>query len=306
MRYIININIYGGRIPLHMFQYSDLKRTRPPRALVAHDLSGYGRCALTVVIPVLAVLGVQPVPLPTALLSTHTGGFTGFAMRDTTSDMRAIIDHWDILGLTFDAIYTGFLGSAEQIRVIASAFDRFGGSALKLVDPVMGDDGRLYSTITPELVNGMRELAARADLITPNLTEAHLLLGGDPATSNGTHTEDEVRRIAELLRERFSPTVVVTGVRCSDGTLSTACLEGENYNLITKPRIPKSYPGTGDIFASVLLGKLLHGSSLRDASEEASDFVRLAISDTAAAGTPEREGVLLEQNLFRLIAERHI
>jgi Pyridoxal/pyridoxine/pyridoxamine kinase len=235
-------------------------------------------------------------------MSTHTGGFTGFTMRDTTSEMSAITNHWEVLGLAFDAIYTGFLGSAEQIRVIASALNRFGGSALKLIDPVMGDDGKLYSTITTELVNGMRTLAAHADLITPNLTEAHLLLGGNPAAANGAHTEEEVRRIAEALRERFSPAVVITGVRCGEGTVSTACLDSAGYRLITKPRIPKSYPGTGDIFASVLLGRLLSDTPLGDASEEASEFVRFAIEDTAAAGTPEREGVLLEKNLYRLTA----
>ena len=147
-------------------------RTRlpTPRALVAHDLSCFGRCALTVVIPTLAVMGVHPVPLPTALLSTHTGGFTGFSMRDTTPDMRDILTHWETLGLSFDAVYTGFLGGVEQTGVIADMLGYLGNAVFKLIDPVLGDDGRLYSTITPKLVEGMCGLAASADLITPNLT----------------------------------------------------------------------------------------------------------------------------------------
>lgn len=271
-----------------------------PRALVAHDLSCFGRCALTVVIPVLAASGVQPVPLPTALMSTHTGGFTGFSMLDTTAEMRAILAHWDTLGMTFDAFYSGFLGSAEQTGIIAGALERFGAHALKLVDPVLGDDGRLYSTITPELVEGMRTLACRADLITPNITETYLLLGGDPAAARGTHTESELFELAKSLSRRFAPSVVITGADTGGGTISTVCFDESGFSLVTRPHVSGAFPGTGDLFASVLLCRLLSGASLRCAAETASDFVRDAITDTTVAGTPPREGVLLERRLRHL------
>jgi len=270
------------------------------RALVAHDLSCFGRCALTVVMPVLAAGGVQPVPLPTALMSTHTGGFTGFFMLDTTAEMKKILAHWDELGLYFDAIYTGFLGSAEQIGVIAHALERFGEGALKLVDPVPGDDGRLYSTITPELVSGMRELARRADIITPNITEAYLLLSGDPASALRVHTHDGLRALAEKLAAEFAPSVVITGAITEGGTVSTVCFDESGLFIISRPRVHSSYPGTGDLFASALLCRLLCGASLYHAAELASDFVRDSITETAAAGTPVREGILLEKRLHLL------
>ncbi len=287
-------------------------RTRlpTPRALVAHDLSCFGRCALTVVIPTLAVMGVQPVPLPTALLSTHTGGFTGFSMRDTTPDMRDILTHWETLGLSFDAVYTGFLGGVEQTGVIADMLGYLGNAVFKLIDPVLGDDGRLYSTITPKLVEGMCGLAASADLITPNLTEAYLLLGKDPASAHAPHTGEQIEKIIESLRERFSPAVIITGIHSDEGgetphpAVSTACYDGDNFKLITRPRVMGSYPGTGDIFASVLLGRLFSGMTLIKAAESASDFTREIIAETSLAGTPAREGVLLEKNLYRLIERR--
>ena len=271
-----------------------------PRALVAHDLSCFGRCALTVVIPVLAAAGVQPVPLPTALMSTHTGGYTGFSMLDTTHEMRAILEHWSSLELDFDAVYTGFLGSEKQIDIIAQALERFGRDSLKLVDPVLGDDGKLYSAITPELVSGMRTLCCHADLITPNITEAYLLLDGDPSSALTKHTEGELRELAETLSRKFARSVVITGAMTGSDTVCTVSFDGDEHSLIARPLVCGSYPGTGDLFASVLLCKLLFGASLHDAAEAASDFVRDSIAETAQAGTPAREGVLLERRLHLL------
>lgn len=145
---------------------------RLPRVAALHDLSCFGRCALTVVLPTLSAMGVQTVPLPTALLSTHTGGFVSPYFADLTPEMEKISAHWQTIDLTFDAIYTGFLGSAEQIDVVEQFLTRFRREALVLIDPVMGDNGVLYSTYTPEMAGRMQELCAHADLITPNLTEA--------------------------------------------------------------------------------------------------------------------------------------
>ncbi|MBQ3015108.1 MAG: bifunctional hydroxymethylpyrimidine kinase/phosphomethylpyrimidine kinase, partial [Clostridia bacterium] len=155
----------------------------PPRRIAAiHDFSCVGRCALTVVIPTLSVMGYQTIPLPTALLSSHTGGVEGLYFRDLTADMHRIAAHFDRLEMTFGSIYTGFLGSVEQISVVREFINRFGktpdetGKApLVLVDPVMGDDGVLYATYTKELADGMRELSTHAEVLTPNLTEACFL-----------------------------------------------------------------------------------------------------------------------------------
>lgn len=286
-----------------MTQDLSLNRTVTPRALVAHDLSCFGRCALTVVIPVLAASGVQPVPLPTALMSTHTGGFTGFSMLDTTHEMRSILAHWDTLGLTFDSVYTGFLGSAEQIDVIAHALTRFGEGALKLVDPVLGDDGKLYSTITDELVYGMRTLAARADIITPNITEAYLLLSGDPSNALAVHTERALQKLAKELSTKFSRSVVITGAPTGYDAVSTVCYDGDEYAIITRKLVRGSYPGTGDLFSSVLLCRLMRGADLHEAAVFASDFVRDSITATVRAKTPVREGVLLEERLHLLFPD---
>ena len=155
------------------------KRTMmTPRVAAIHDMSGFGRCSLTVAIPILSAMGVQCCPLPTAFLSTHTGGFEGFTFLDMTDEMSKVADHWASLGLTFQAVYSGFLGSERQIGVVEDFICRFRGpDTVVVVDPVMGDYGRVYQTYTAAMCSGMARLAELADVITPNLTEAALLLG---------------------------------------------------------------------------------------------------------------------------------
>ena len=149
-----------------------------PRAAAIHDLSGFGRCSLTVAIPILSAMGVQCCPLPTAFLSTHTGGFEGFTFLDMTREMPKVTAHWQSLDLRFDAIYSGFLGSARQIGVVEDFIYTFRRkNTIVVIDPVMGDDGRAYQTYTAEMCEGMCRLSALADVITPNLTEAAFLLG---------------------------------------------------------------------------------------------------------------------------------
>ncbi|MEE4604208.1 MAG: pyridoxamine kinase, partial [Desulfobacteraceae bacterium] len=148
-----------------------------PRTAAIHDLSGFGRASLTVVIPILSCMGVQVCPLPTAVLSTHTGGFEGFSFKDLTATMEDIVAHWQQLDVDFDAIYSGFLGSPQQEAIVAGFIDTFSRpDQLVLVDPVMGDNGKPYTTMTPEMIRGMRSLIAKADVITPNFTEAAFLL----------------------------------------------------------------------------------------------------------------------------------
>lgn len=283
----------------------------PPRVAAIHDLSGFGRCALTVIMPTLSVMGYQVVPIPTALLSTHTGGFTDMHFRDLTADMDAIAAHFAQLDICFRAIYTGFLGSAEQIETVSHIIDRFGerpdeggNVPLILIDPVMGDDGELYSTYTHELMLGMRRLSRRAHLLTPNLTEA-CFLTDTPYQSTAKLSEPDALAFANTLLDRLTEVtqgrIVITGIHLSDGSVANVGLDADGTRFCVKrPHEARSYPGTGDLFASVLLGSLLRGDAFPDACAYAAEFTGEVIHESAPIPTPERDGVALEHHLWKL------
>lgn len=271
-----------------------------------HDLSGFGRCALTVVIPILSAMGIQAVPLPTALFSTHTGGFIDFSFLDLTDQMEKISNHWAELDLKFDSIYSGFLGNENQVDTVIRFIDRFkSDETIVLIDPVMGDNGVLYATITEGLRNKMKLLARHADILTPNITEAFFLLDM-PVTA---YTEELVNEMLYRLSELGPDKIVITGIHTDNDFVGTASLDKKQGNpvLYNRKSIHKHYPGTGDIFASVLLGKMMSGIELNQAARAASDFVYDVIIDTAQYNLPERNGVLLEKNLYKLInGDKHI
>lgn len=281
------------------------KKFLPGRVAAFHDLSCFGRCALTVILPTLSALGVQVVPIPTALLSTHTGGFTDLHFRDLSGDIDEIAAHFDRLSLTFDAVYSGFLGSEEQIGKVEAFIDRFGaGGVPVLVDPVMGDDGELYSTYTPELVEGMKRLCRKADILTPNYTEA-CILAGEPYQSTAEMREDEIMAIGERLLDRLlaygAKQIVITGLPCGDELLIFGCSE-EGRFCHRERLLHAGYPGTGDLFASVLLGLLLDGNGFQSAAMGAAEITTIAIEKTMCAGTPVRDGVLLERCMYEMFA----
>lgn len=285
----------------------------PPRRIAAiHDFSCVGRCALTVVIPTLSVMGYQTIPLPTALLSSHTGGFEGLYFRDLTADMHQIAAHFDRLEMTFGSIYTGFLGSVEQISVVREFIERFGktpdetGKApLVLVDPVMGDDGVLYATYTKELADGMRELGTHAEVLTPNLTEACFLtdtLYKDTAKLAEEEVEEYVLDLLEKLSHICHGKIVVTGIGLAGGIVANAGRDDDGRIFWIKRTCQDiSYPGTGDIFASVLLGALMQGDSFETACTRAADFIVLLITESQKIDTPVRMGVALEAHLGALL-----
>lgn len=284
-----------------------IHRNDPPRVAAIHDLSCFGRCALTVVIPILSAMGAQVIPIPTALLSSHTGGFDNLHFRDLTEDMRGIISHFGRLGLRFDAIYSGFLGSLEQIDIVSEFIDNFGDGIPVLVDPVMGDDGVLYSTYTKEMAAGMGRLCHKATVITPNITEA-CLLAGVPMPS-GPLTEAGAAELAEGLtrtirREFGDKEIVITGIHYdADGRdmIANACASpGKPLRLVSNPRLPRSFPGTGDIFSSVLLGSMLQNGDLGSAIEKSTDFTHRVIAASQDSPSPTRDGVLLEKFLMEL------
>ena len=273
-----------------------------PRAAAIHDLSGFGRCSLTIVIPVLSAMGVQCCPLPTAYLSTHTGGFTGNTFLDLTDQMAPAAAHWRREGVTFDAIYTGFMGSLEQISLTADfirAFRRPG--CLVVVDPVMGDHGRPYRTYTAEMCRAMGELAALADVITPNATEAALLLGAEYADLQLDRPE-ECRLWARELSLEGRRSVVLAGVSPAEGRVGAACFDraADRSELVDAPLAAGELHGTGDLFASVLTGSLVRGQSLTEAAALAADFTARCAAHTLAQNLPRREGVEFEPLLGRL------
>ena len=283
----------------------------PPRVAAIHDLSSLGRCALTVIIPTLSVMGYQVVPIPTALLSTHTGGFTDLHFRDLSDDMEAIGDHFSRLGTTFRALYTGFLGSARQIETVSRMIARFGDAPdesgqkpLVLIDPVMGDDGTLYSTYTDDLMQGMKQLSRHADVLTPNLTEA-CFLTDTPYAETKSMTEADASAFADRLLDRLSEIaqkrIVITGIHLADGSVANFGRDTDGTRFCVKrPHEARSYPGTGDLFASVLLGELLRGVAFRDACASAADFTGEVIHASAKIPTEARYGVALEPLLSKL------
>ncbi len=291
-------------------------KASPQRIAAIHDLSCLGRCALTVIIPTLSVMGYQVVPVPTALLSTHTGGYTDMHFRDLTHDMEQIAAHLAQLGCSFRSVYTGFLGSAEQIDTVKRFLETFahrpdesGRCPLVLVDPVMGDDGELYSTYTPRLALRMRELCEYAEVITPNLTEA-CFLTDTPYQNTAELPIDEAMAFADLLADRLSAKhrhrTVITGVRLSDGRVANVGEDADGSRFsVCLPECGRSYPGTGDIFASVLLGRMLDGTPFPEACRAAAEFTAHLIRTSCEVDSEIRAGVALEPELWRLCPHHH-
>ena len=267
-----------------------------------HDLSGYGRASLTTIIPILSNMKVQVCPVPTAILSTHTGGFEGYSFIDLTDYMQEHIAHWKRLDLEFDCIYSGFLGSPKQIEIVADFIDYFGKkSKFIVVDPVMGDNGKLYSTMDNEMVVGMRNLIKKADIITPNFTEVMYLLGKE------YDKNIDIEKVKEYLKELSSmgrKIVIATSVpeieeNKMDKKTSVVAYDRENdvFWRVSCRYIPASYPGTGDAYTSVVIGSLLQGDSLPMAIERGVQFITQCIMASYGFKYPKKEGVLLEKML---------
>ncbi len=293
--------LYGEREGLVHFSARE-----PKRVCAIHDLSAWGRCALTVVVPTLSALGIQTVPLPTALMSTHTGGFDDIYIRDLTEDMTGMYKHWLSLGITFSSIYSGFVLNASQAHVISEVIDRFRTEdTLVLVDPVMGDDGVLYSTCTQDVIEVMRSLCKKADLITPNLTEACLLT--DTPYPEPFGSKQEAHAFASMLIEELkelAPKIAVTGIEYTDDGVQYVTVasaeRGCAASFIAQKKEGASYPGTGELFASVLLGVMLDGFDFLKACGYAAEFVADTIRLSEESVVEYRRGTALEPALMRL------
>lgn len=269
---------------------------RPQRVAAIHDLSGFGRCSLSVILPVMSAMGVQVCPVPTAVFSSHTGGLGEVVMRDLTDFISPALEHYRRLELDFECVYSGFLGSQEQIDCCLRFYEAY-PEALAVVDPVMGDHGKPYRTYTAVMRERMQELVRVADIITPNLTEAAMLLGEEyrrvPLTSA------QAKSLLARLSEKGPNAVVITGVELASGVMANIGYDrGRNaYWYTACEYVPVSYPGAGDIFAAVLTGSLMTGDSLPMAINRATKFIEIAIKTTFSYGTDTRHGVMLETAL---------
>lgn len=275
-----------------------------PHVAAIHDLSGYGRCALTEALPVLSAMGVHCTVLPTAYLSAHTA-FADFTFLDLTEEMKRTMVHWQKLGLRFDAVYSGFIGSHEQIDIVLDFAGQFHQEGkLLIVDPVMGDDGKRYATYTDEMVEAMRRLTKRADVITPNLTEAAFLL-------NRCYEEmpDGREGYAALVRELSDDgrcSVALTGVCMDAVTIGTVIYDRQTdqVGFVMTDRIPGEYLGGGDLFASVLTGALVQGKDLNSAAILATRFVRDCAEYTHKLGSDYLDGIDFEPLLYTIAADK--
>lgn len=284
---------------------NERKKGIAPAVAAVHDLSCVGRCALTVAIPALAAMGVQPVPLPTAVLSTHTGGYRNMAVRDLTSFIPECIAHWKQIGLKLDAVYSGYLAGVEQAEMVRSLIEwqKAENGALAVIDPVMGDEGVMYSAIPQDMPEHMRKLCDHADLITPNLTEAALMLG-IPYPKGPM----DIGEIMSMLDGFGAKVTIITSVALTDGRHVNVCRvrDTDESFLCAYNRIPSHYPGTGDLFTSVLTGFMLRGYSPEEAMRRATAFLEKTIADSWQAQTEVRAGVQLEIALRYLLDEARL
>ncbi len=277
---------------------------RQKRVAAIHDISCFGKCSLTVALPILSAAGVETSIIPTAILSTHTGGFENYTYRDLTDDIMPIVDHWKTLDLHFDGIYTGFLGSFEQIDIMKTVFDKLrSDDTLIFVDPVMADNGKLYGLFSPDFPKGMASLCEKADIIVPNITEASLLLGEEYVA--GPYTKDYIEGLLHRLHERFNAKVILTGVYFDDEKLGAASFDPEKgiVDYALSDRIDGYYHGTGDVFGSAVLSGLMNGKTLADSVALAVSYVYHSIERTKNAATDIRFGVDFERGTKELIGE---
>lgn len=269
------------------------------------DLSGFGRCSLSVILPTLSVMGVQVCPVPTTVFSTHTGGLGSVEQRDLSDFTLPCLEHYRRLGLEFECVYSGFLSSQEQIDHCLKFFSTY-QDALAVVDPGDGRPRTTYRTITPQMRSRLGELVRVADIITPNLTEACMLLK-IPYFNEGL-SRAQAKSLLVRLSELGPNYVVITGAPMASGSIANIGYDRQNNSFwyIDCDYVPVSYPGTGDLFASVLTGGFLTGDSLPMAMGRAAYFVERCIKTTFSYSSDTRYGVMLEKELGVLIDRQNI
>lgn len=271
---------------------------RQKKIAVINDLSGMGRCSLTVSLPIISHMGIQCCPVPTAILSNHTG-YPTYYFDDYTDHLADYTAQWKNLGFAFDGIVTGFLGSASQIQIVRDFLNTFRGNDTKvIVDPVMGDHGKLYATYTEELCREMRGLVETADITTPNLTEA-CSLAGIPYKESGWHRR-ELQEIAHRILELGPDKVVITGIPQGEFIANYVCERGKSPRMLRTHRVGTGRPGTGDVFASIIAADSVNEVVFEQSVRKASGFVKKCIQRSMELEVPSNDGVCFELLLPQL------
>ncbi len=273
---------------------------RQKRIALINDMTGFGRCSITVELPLISAMKVQACPLPTAILSVHTG-FPSHYFDDYTARMRPYMENWKENNLEFDGICTGFLGSVEQIEIVIDTIKRFKKeNTLVMLDPVMGDYGRLYSSYTQAMCKEMRRLLSYADLVTPNLTELCQLLDV-PYPENGAVTDRELGGMVRKLSEQGPRQVVVTGIQEGEESIRNFVFErGKGAEILRVPKVGEDRSGTGDAFAAIVAGSLVNGESLSHAVQKAAMFINKVLEYAMELDLPWNYGLPFEEYLTEL------
>lgn len=261
---------------------------------IVNDISGFGRCSVTVALPILSAMGISCGIVPTAILSNHTE-YPEYSMLDFTPYMEEYLSKWDALNLQFDGIYTGFLGSKMQIQIILNMMEQF-QFPNRIVDPVMGDHGVIYDSYTEEMCEDMRKLVARSTLTTPNVTELCIL------TNHTYHEHISVSEIEDMCKSLASngpAHIVVTGIE-KEETIGNAIYNNGKFEVIYTKKVLPLRPGTGDVFASIIAGSCLHNTDLKKAVQTASDFICTCLETSRKMKIPINDGVCFEEHLNML------
>ena len=274
-----------------------------PRVAAIHDLCGYGKCSLGIAIPVLSAAGCDVCPVPTGLFSSHTA-FPGWYMHDTTSILKDYLAAWRGIDVEIDAVYSGFLGDPEQVETIRSVYESY-PNALRVVDPVMADHGKVYPTYTPELCEAMAGLAADADILTPNLTEAAIILGRPIGEqwSGSNISNAEAQGILEALLEKGARNVVLKGIQREDGLIRNFAA-GEDFGTFEESNeyVPYMLHGTGDLYASALLAAVMAGKTIRKSVQFAGRLTHDAMIVSSEQPHFKERGVSFETLLGQVTA----
>lgn len=276
----------------------EMSHNNQRKIAVINDISGFGRCSITVALPIISHMKLQCCPLPTSILSNHTG-YEHFFFEDYTQNMREFIKNWKLLGLTFDGIATGFLGSKEQIRIVEEFIQEFRIDTTKvIVDPVMGDNGELYPTYTKEMQQEMKKLAACADILTPNLTEC-CFLTDTPYKENGWK-QAELFDMAEKLSDLGAKQIVISGVIMGDYLGNVIFEASGTKKIIRSKRVASERAGTGDIFSSILAADAVNQVDFTESVRKAAGFIKECMIITDEKQIPSEDGVCFEELLYRL------
>lgn len=277
---------------------SHVNHNNQKKIAVINDLSGFGRCSLTVSMPIISYMGIQVCPVPTSVFSNHTG-FEHYFFDDYTEHMEAYVAQWQRLGLKFEGITSGFLGSKRQIEMVIGFIEAFRSKrTIVVVDPVMGDDGMIYATYTEELCREMKRLTAYADILTPNLTEC-CKLTDTPYKAEGWN-EDELYQMAQKLLDQGPGKVVITGIPQEEYIVSYVAERGRPFRFVHTYRVGTQRCGTGDVFASIIAADAVNGVDFEHSVQKASDFVRECMIKSMEMEIPVTDGVCFEEILYTL------